>query len=84
MTPREQFLADLATWALYVAVLWVAARAVVGAVRLVAAEVHEGRRQRRRLAVVLADPLRYCLVGHVHDERGEAMLCEAAHGMGDQ
>lgn len=83
MTPREQFLTDLATWALYVAVAWVLARAAVGTVRAVAAEVHEGRRQQRRLAFVLADPLRYCLFGHLHDDRDDAALCEAAHGAGD-
>lgn len=84
MTAREQFLADLATWALYVAVAWAIARTARDAVRAVAAAYFDDRRQRRRLALVLADPMRYCLVGHVHAERGEAMLCEAAHGVGDQ
>lgn len=84
MTVREQFLTDLATWILYAAVLWVVARFGVGFVRAVAAEVRWEARQRRRTAIVLQDPMRYCLAGHLHDTRSEAFHCEAAHGYGDQ
>lgn len=83
MTAREQFFADLAHFAMLAALAWVLARAAVGTVRAVAAEVHEGRRQHRRLAFVLADPLRYCLFGHLHDHRDDAAMCEAAHGAGE-
>lgn len=83
MTAREQFLADLSTWVLYVAVAYVLARFALGFVRGVAAEIFEGRRQQRRLAFVLEDPLRYCLFGHLHSTRDDAALCEAVHGAGD-
>lgn len=83
MTPREQFLADLGTWALYVAVAVLLLRFARDVVRAAAAEVREGRRQRRRLAFVLEDPLRYCLFGHLHSSRDDASYCEAAHGGGD-
>lgn len=81
MSPREQFLADLGTWALYVAVAYLAARFALGFARAIAAEIADGRRQSRRLAVVLEDPLRYCLLGHLHSSRADAADCEAAHGI---
>lgn len=83
MTAREQFLTDLATWILYLVVAYAVARFAVGAVRAVATEWRWQARQRRRTAIVLRDPLRYCLAGHLHDTRGEAFHCEAAHGFGE-
>lgn len=74
---------DLATWILYAVVLYVAVRAGVGVVRAIAAEVQWQARQRRRTAIVLRDPMRYCLAGHLHDTRGEAFHCEAAYGYGE-
>lgn len=83
MTAREQFLVDLATWILYAVVAWVVVRFGIGLVRAVAAEVRWQARQRRRTAIVLRDPMRYCLAGHLHDDRAAAFHCEAAHGFGE-
>lgn len=83
MTPREQFLADLATWILYAVVAVAVLRFARGFLRAVAEEVRYERRQSRRRAFVLATPERYCLLGHTHRTADEASLCEAAHGAGD-
>ena len=83
MTAREQFLVDLATWILYAVALVAAARFARGFVRAVATEWRWQARQRRRVAVVMRDPMRYCLVGHLHDDRVSAFHCEAAHGFGE-
>lgn len=84
MTAREQFAADLATWVLYVLVAWALARFAVGVIRGAATEWRWQRRADRRLAAVIADPSRYCALGHFHLAPLEVWECEAAHGIGDQ